>query len=86
MGDYSITFSRTSQKELENLSEKAVNRIFPKIALLKQQPRPQGSNKLVGEANLFRIRIDPYRVIYSIDDNRQVVDIIRVRHRKDVYR
>ena len=86
MGDYSITFARSAKKELESLPSKAVNQIFPKIAALGEKPRPEGCKKLSGEGNLWRIRVGNYRVIYSIDDNLHVVDVIQVRHRSDAYR
>ena len=86
MGDYTITFARSAQKELESLPTRVVNRIFPKIAALGQKPRPEGCRKLLGEGNLWRIRIGEYRVIFSIDDYKHIVDIIQVRHRKDAYR
>lgn len=86
MGDYSITFARSAKKELEYLPSKVVNRIFPKIEALGEKPRPRGCKKLSGEGNLWRIRVGNYRVIYSIDDNLHVVDVIQVRHRSDAYR
>jgi len=85
MSDYAITFARSARKELEKLDEKVVNRIFPDIEALSTDPRPSGCRKLTGEKNLWRIRAGVYRVVYSIDDNEKVVDIIAVRHRKDVY-
>ena len=86
MGDYSIIFARSAERELESLPSKAVNQIFPKIASLSEKPRPRGCKKLSGEGNLWRIRVGNYRVIYSIDDVGHIVDVIQVRHRSDAYR
>ena len=61
-------------------------RIFPKIEALAKDPRPAGSQKLVGNKYLWRIRVGDYRVVYAIYDDKKIVDIIAVRHRKDVYR
>jgi len=86
MSEYTITFARSAQKEIERFSTNVVNRIFPKIEILAQNPRPHGCRKLRGFDNLWRIRIGEYRVIYHIFDDDQVVDIVAVRHRSEVYR
>ena len=61
-------------------------RVISRIDGLAQEPRSSGSRKLQGEQNLWRIRIGDYRVIYSIDDRERIVDIVRIRHRREVYR
>jgi mRNA interferase RelE/StbE len=86
MAEYGMTFARSARKELENLDAALVSRIFPKIKALAVEPRPAGCRKLQGEKQLWRIRIGDYRVIYAIDDQRQVVDVIAVRHRSAAYR
>lgn len=86
MSEYSITFARSARKELEALDATIVNRIFPKIESLSGNPRPHTCVKLQGSRNLWRIRIGVYRIIYSIDDDKKLIDIIAVRHRKDAYR
>jgi mRNA interferase RelE/StbE len=83
---YGITFARSARKELEALDTTVVNKIFPKIESLSQYPRPKNSIKLKGGGNLWRIRIGVYHVIYTIDDENKLVDIIAVRHRKEAYR
>jgi mRNA interferase RelE/StbE len=86
MAEYSITFARTARKELESLDVSVINRIFPKIESLSGNPRPHTCVKLKGGRNLWRIRIGVYRIIYTINDDKKLVDIITVRHRKDAYR
>ncbi len=86
MGSYAITFARSARKELEALPDQAVGKIFVKIELLSDNPRPRGCHKLEGEKHLWRIRVGEYRVIYAVSDSEKVVDIIRVRHRRDAYR
>jgi len=86
MAEYSITFARSARKELEALEAAIVNRIFPKIESLSRRPRPRNCVKLQGRGNLWRIRVGVYRVIYAIDDESKLVDIIAVRHRRDAYR
>jgi mRNA interferase RelE/StbE len=85
MADYGISFARAARKDLEALETKVVNRIFPKIEALAKQPRPGGCRKLVGEENLWRIRIGDYRVIYEINDAQLLVDVVAVRHRSKAY-
>ena len=86
MADYAITFARAARKELESLDEEITNRVFPKIEALSRNPRPHGCRKLAGNKCLWRIRIGDYRVVYAIYDENKLVDIIAVRHRKDVYK
>ena len=86
MADYAMTFARSARRELETLDASVVRRVIPKVEGLAQDPKPSGSRKLQGAQNLWRIRIGDYRVIYSVDDRQRVVDIVRIRHRREVYR
>lgn len=83
---YAITFARSARRELENLDPVLVNRIFPLIESLGQNPRPHGCKKLSGGQNLWRIRVGNYRVLYRIDDSGKAVDVVAVRHRREAYR
>lgn len=85
MAEYTITFARSARKELEALDASIVNRIFQKIEMLAEEPRPSGCLKLTGEEDLWRIRIGDYRVLYTINDKRKLVDVIAVRHRREAY-
>lgn len=86
MAEYSITFARSARRELESLDAAIVNRIFPRIEGLSRRPRPSNCTKLQGTKNLWRIRIGAYRVIYGIDDDNKLIDVVAVRHRRDAYR
>ena len=86
MPEYTITFAQSARKDLERLSASIVNRIFPKIEALAQNPRPAGCRKLQGVENLWRIRVGDYRVVYQVFDEELVVDIVAVRHRSKAYR
>lgn len=85
MPNYTIVFARSARKELESLPSSSVQRIFPKIEALASNPRPPGCKKLRGSQNLWRIRIGDYRIIYSVDDKKIVIDVIAVRHRSEAY-
>jgi len=85
MADYSIVFARSARKELESLSAKLVQRIFPTIEALAKEPPPKGCRKLTAEKNLWRLRVGDYRVIYTIDDDKQAIDVVAVRHRGKAY-
>jgi mRNA interferase RelE/StbE len=56
------------------------------LLALENDPRPFGSVKLVGEEDAYRIRIGDYRAVYLIDDRQQIVAVVRVAHRREVYR
>jgi mRNA interferase RelE/StbE len=79
MDDSAIALVRSARREL-------VRRVISRIDDLAQEPRPTGSRKLHGEQNLSRIRIGDYRVVYSIDDRQRIVDIVRIRYRREAYR
>ena len=86
MADYAVTFARFARQELEALDTSTIARILGRIEALAVDPRPSGGRKMRGAARLWRIRIGDYRVVDSIDDRQRVVDVVRVRHRRDVYR
>jgi mRNA interferase RelE/StbE len=85
MAEYAITFARSARRELEALEAKVVVRIFQRIEALGEEQRPPGCKKLAGSKSLWRIRVGDYRVVYAIHDHNQAVDVVAVRHRKDVY-
>lgn len=86
MDEYVLSFARSARKELERLHEPLCSRILARIEALATTPRPEGSRKLQGAEDLWRIRIGSYRVVYSIDDTERLLDIVAVRHRSDAYR
>jgi mRNA interferase RelE/StbE len=86
VAEYTVVFARSARRELEGLEATVARRIISRVAALASEPRPQGCVKLQGAADLWRIRIGDYRVVYAIDDNAHVVDIRIVRHRSDAYR
>jgi mRNA interferase RelE/StbE len=86
MQQYEIIFARSARKELQALSTDIAERILGKIDLLALNPRPSGCKKLRGHSSLWRIRVGEYRIIYTIYDDKRIIDISIVRHRSEAYR
>jgi mRNA interferase RelE/StbE len=82
---YKITIKKSAQKELQQISPPYNQKIAEAIDDLADNPRPNGVKKLKGE-EAYRIRVADYRIIYTIEDVIQIVEIQRIRHRKDAYK
>lgn len=82
---YAAYIKPSAKKDLNKLPEKEVERILSKIAQLEYDPRPIGIQKLTADEG-YRIRTGNYRILFTIDDKRQIISIYRIKHRKDVYR
>ena len=87
MANYRLRIKPSAGKELEALGQREDReRLVERIRLLGKEPRPHGCEKLSGRANRYRVRVGSYRIVYSIDDRAAEVQIVKVGHRKDVYR
>lgn len=84
--NYRIEFVKQAAKQFKKLPSPDRQRLKPKIDALAQDPRPNGVVKLSGQENLYRIRVGDYRVIYSIQDNLLLVLVLKIGHRRDIYR
>ena len=85
MAEYSVLFRESVWKDLKSIPKKELQRIVARISALGDDPRPPGSEKLTGE-DRYRIRQGRYRIIYSIQDQELTVWVVKIGHRKDVYR
>jgi mRNA interferase RelE/StbE len=85
MANYKIVVKRSVAKDLRPIPNKDVQRILKKIEQLAQDPRPPGSEKLSGEEK-YRVRQGNYRILYTIEDEIVTVTVVKVGHRRDVYR
>jgi mRNA interferase RelE/StbE len=85
VGRYSVELKVSARKELERLPAKLIERIFPKLEGLALEPRPAGCKKLKGGQREWRIRVGDYRVVYTIDDEKLLISVMRIRHRSEVY-
>ena len=83
---YRVEVARRALKILSGLPRREQQRIRAAIDLLAEQPRPPGAVRLVGEPHAYRVRVGDYRILYEIFDDRLVIQVVRVAHRKDVYR
>ncbi|PYK21812.1 MAG: type II toxin-antitoxin system RelE/ParE family toxin [Verrucomicrobia bacterium] len=77
---------KSTRKDLRRISREAISRIIAEVEKLADNPLPRGSEKLSGSERTYRIRVGDYRVVYELLHNAKIVEIQRVRHRKDVYR
>lgn len=86
MASFSLQWRTSTRKDLRKLPPREVERIVTEVELLAEEPFPHGSEKLAGADHTYRIRVGDYRVIYEVFVPSKLVEIQRVRHRKDVYR
>lgn len=85
MAKYKLFFTETFYKNLKSISAKDVKRILSRTNALADDPRPTDCKKLSGNEERYRIRQGDYRIIYSIEDERLVVVVVKVGHRREVY-
>lgn len=83
---YRIVFLPVARKEIIALPHEVQKRIDRKTLALADDPRPHDVKALHGEKGLYRIRVGDYRIVYRVEDRIITIVIVRVRHRKDVYR
>lgn len=87
MASYKVFIKPSAAKEIEAVGQREDRqRIVTQIRSLAHEPRPPCSEKLSGREGLYRIRVGRYRVVYTVGDAELTVLIVRVGHRKDVYR
>jgi mRNA interferase RelE/StbE len=86
MASYSLQWRKSTRKDLRRIPREAVSRIIVQAQKLADEPSPHGSEKLTGSERTYRIRIGDYRVVYELLRDAKIVEIQRVRHRKEVYR
>jgi mRNA interferase RelE/StbE len=82
---YKVELRRQAQKALDRLPRADYQAVIETVKELPQLPRPRGIEK-VRTTGLWRIRQGDYRIIYAIDDNERLVTIVRIGHRREVYR
>jgi len=85
MGNFEVIFKRSVAKDLRQIPKKDVAKILKRIEALRAEPRPPGVEKLSGQEK-YRIRQGVYRILYEIRNNELIVVVVKIGHRRDVYR
>jgi len=86
MASFRVEWKKSTKKDLHKLPASVATRVVAEVALLSANPFPHGAEKLAGAENSYRIRLGDYRVVYNVFREWKLVEVQRVRHRKDVYR
>ena len=83
---YKIVILEKAEEQLSRLPRNEADRIAQKINHLKDNPQPKGSKKLIGYEKVYRIRQGSYRIIYMIENKVLTITVIKIGHRKDIYK
>ena len=86
MAKYDLLISQSAEKTLKKLPSKEATKVAIAIKKLAIDPRPQGCRKLYDEADTYRVRVGVYRIIYEVKDRLLRILVLKIGHRKDVYR
>ena len=86
MAEYKIELTHTAEKQLRKISKRDLPRIIDALQMLAVAPLPQGCRKLSGYSHTYRVRIGVYRIIYELLNNILTVQVLKIGHRKDIYR
>jgi mRNA interferase RelE/StbE len=84
---YSVEIKRSAAKELDRVEPRAQRqRIVARIRALAAEPRPPGAQKLAGNETRLRLRQGDFRILYELDEVRQKIVVVKIGHRREVYR
>ena len=83
---YTIEFRPAARQAVDRLDDAVFRRISPRIDALSYDPRPPRCVKLAGHDSLYRIRVGDWRVVYAVNDDRRIVTVTIVAHRRESYR
>jgi mRNA interferase RelE/StbE len=86
MDSYKIEWKHSAIKDLKRAPKETIIRLIKAIEELAADPFPMGVRKLSGVDQYFRIRVGDFRIVYSVYVDRLIIEIVRIAHRKDVYR
>ncbi|MFN2304392.1 MAG: type II toxin-antitoxin system RelE family toxin [Anaerolineales bacterium] len=85
MAAYKIFFKKSVEKDFKVIPKKDLAKILERIEALAEDPRPPGCEKLSGRQK-YRLRQGRYRILYSVQDDELTIWVVKVGHRKDIYR
>jgi len=83
---YTVRMDLRTRKTLDRLPGDVHSRVMRKLEALEENPRPMGVEELTGPEDIYRIRVGGWRIVYAIRDRELVVIVIRIGHRREVYR
>ncbi len=86
MTSYRVEWKQSAQKELRKLQRDLILRILNVVETLVEDPYPPGSRKLHGAEYTYRLRVGDYRIVYLVYSDLRKIEIVKIGHRKDVYR
>ncbi len=86
MVSYRIEWKPSARKELKKVPKASIPKSLAAVQALAENPRPVGSRKLRGSEYTYRIRSGDYRIVYSVLSDTLIIEIVRIGHRKDIYR
>ncbi len=83
---YQLEVKRSAAKEMRGLPKYILHRAIAAIDNLAEDPLPHGCTKLLGHDLLYRIRVGDWRIVYEVDEEEEIVTVLAVKHRREVYR
>jgi len=83
---YTIEFSRAAEKQFADIPRVELKKLAKRIERLASDPFPPGHEKLKGQEDLYRVRQGDYRVLYSVFERKLLILIVKIGHRREVYR
>lgn len=86
MANYELRWKRSALKELRKLPKHTVSRLVALAESLVDEPHPSGCKKLAGTEHTYRVRTGDYRLVYQMNNGQLIIEVVKVGHRKEVYR
>ena len=86
MANYKIEITASAEKSLKKIPKKDLEKVVEAIQVLAISPFPSGCRKLKGEEDVYRVRQGNYRIIYEVIENKLIVLVLKIGHRKDIYK
>jgi mRNA interferase RelE/StbE len=87
MASYKVEIAKSVERDLKNIDNQFVSKVFSSMKLLSENPYPKNKyKKLKGSESCYRLRIGNYRILYEINESNRIINVYKVRHRKDVYK
>lgn len=83
---YEVYLEKSAERDLKRVSAEDYYRIIPHIKALSNNPRPSGCRKITGSESDWRIRVGDYRIVYEIGEKAKLIKVMKIRHRREVYR